>query len=133
MPKRPRQAHIPQQAKRRKSRRPTGESTATIADETRGQNGSLTVDEEPVFAGPPPMAEPALIGTGPVATAPRTGRRLSTLRGAAPSEQTAAASRAIPGQLPTFERAYLMRELRQIAIVSSSLLALIVVLTIILR
>jgi hypothetical protein len=134
MPKRPRQAHIPQQAKRRKARRPAGESTATVADQTKGQNGSLTVDDEAVFADPPVMPEPALIGTGPVATAPRSGRRLSTLRGTAPAEQaTTGPARAVPGQLPTFERAYLMRELRQIAAVSSFLLALIVALTIILR
>jgi hypothetical protein len=131
MPKRPRQAHIPQQSKRRKVRRPTpGTSTTYPSDET-GRNGTSVAGDEPAFADEPVFAEAAVVGATTVATA-RTGRRLSSLR--APQERMIAPGiRAVPGQLPTFERAYLMRELRQIAIVSSSLLALIIVLTIVLR
>ena len=41
--------------------------------------------------------------------------------------------RQIPGQLPTFERSYLIRELTQIAVISGSLLMLLVVLWIVMR
>jgi len=130
MPKRPRQAHIPQQSKRRKVRRPAPGTSSTYPSDETGRNGTSVADE-PAFVDEPAFAEAAVVGAATVATA-RTGRRLSSLR--APQERTIAPGiRAIPGQLPTFERAYLMRELRQIAIVSSSLLALIIVLTIILR
>jgi hypothetical protein len=42
-------------------------------------------------------------------------------------------TRVVPGQLPTFERAYLMSELRRTFFISAALLALIIVLTIVLR
>ena len=41
--------------------------------------------------------------------------------------------RQVPGQLPTFERAYLVRELTQIAAISGSLLLLLIVLWIVMR
>jgi hypothetical protein len=78
------------------------------------------------------MSEPAYLGTGPVATAApaRPQRRLDIVRGA---QEPVAPARVAPGQLPTFERAYLMRELRQIGVISTSLLGLIIALTLILR
>jgi hypothetical protein len=39
----------------------------------------------------------------------------------------------VPGQLPVFERAYLVGELRRIALTAGSLLAIIIVLAIVLR
>jgi hypothetical protein len=66
----------------------------------------------------------------PTASAPqRQHRRLDQVRGV----ETAGGVRIVPGQLPTFERRYLVRELRQIGLISSSLLALIIALTVILR
>ena len=44
-----------------------------------------------------------------------------------------AAVRVVPGQLPTFERAFLVSELRRIVVTAGALLALIVVLAIVLR
>jgi hypothetical protein len=44
-----------------------------------------------------------------------------------------AAIRVIPGQLPTFERAYLVKELRQILLTAGSLLAVIIALSFVLR
>ena len=41
--------------------------------------------------------------------------------------------RSHPGELPTYERTYLVRELTQISIVAGSLLALIVVLWLVMR
>ena len=41
--------------------------------------------------------------------------------------------RASTGQLPTFERAYLVRELTQIAVISSALLLLLIVLWVVMR
>lgn len=130
MPKKPRQAHISQQLKRRKARRPTPLAGA----ETPVPNGNATpLEEAPVLAGPALMADSAFLRSEPAAPASssgRLGRRTGALR--APEER-AIAARAIPGQLPTFERSYLMRELRQIGTISTALLALIIVLTIILR
>jgi len=79
-------------------------------------------------------ADAAFVGAAsspaPTAVAPaRQHRRLEQLRGV----DTAGGVRVIPGQLPTFERRYLVRELRQISVISGSLLAVIIALTIILR
>jgi hypothetical protein len=41
--------------------------------------------------------------------------------------------RSHPGELPTYERTYLVRELTQITIVATSLLALIIVLWVVMR
>jgi hypothetical protein len=57
------------------------------------------------------------------------GRRLQTLRG----NPDTRAVRITPGQLPTYERSFLQEELRRIAMISGSLLAFILVLTIVLR
>jgi hypothetical protein len=109
MPKRPRQAHVPSQVRRRKSRR-----DVAAAFESPG-----------VFT----PAEPAVpLSRSPVAAVPlgelQAGRRLAEAR-AGVVRQT--------GQLPTFEHAYLVRELRQIGITSTVLLGLILILTILLR
>jgi hypothetical protein len=48
-------------------------------------------------------------------------------------EEAFSTARVVPGQLPTFERTYLIAELRQIAITSGLLLAIIVGLAIALR
>ena len=61
----------------------------------------------------------------------RQRRRLEAVR--TPSEVATTTYRAAPGQLPTFDRHYLMRELWQIGIISGSLLLLIIVLAVILR
>jgi hypothetical protein len=57
------------------------------------------------------------------------GRRFA----AATSAREGYSGRMIPGQLPTFERAYLIRELTQIAVISGSLLTLLIVLWIVMR
>lgn len=58
---------------------------------------------------------------------PRTPRAPRPLEAPRPSAQRVA------GQLPTFERAYLMEELRRITMTAGSLLILIVVLALVLR
>jgi hypothetical protein len=132
MPKRPRQAHIPNQSKRRKVRRPDP-GAATVRQPDVARNGSSRVDE-PVFADPPVRPEAGFLGAGPIApAAPRVGRRVGSLRTPLDRGEALSAARVNPGQLPTFERTYLMRELRQIGVISTSLLALIIILTIILR
>jgi len=107
MPKRPRQAHIPQQTKKRKLRR-TPLTTAADSYLAPEDNGATFVQPPPPAHGP---AEPAL--------SRRAEARTTVLRSA--------------GQLPTFERSYLVNELRQIGLTAAGLLAFIVVLTVILR
>jgi len=121
VPKRPRQAHIPSQVRKRKVRRP-GEAAA-------GQPRSYP--EEPAFVQDPVngFGAAAFGASGPVDTRPRVGRRLELINRS--SEQ--AAVRVVPGQLPVFERAYLVGELRRIALTAGSLLAIIIVLAIVLR
>jgi len=115
MPKKSRRAHVPNQAAKRKGRRP-GPAPAA----------SAPLAEEPTFAEPPVAEVPGytanVVGTRPL-------RRLEQLR--ASREQTAV--RVVPGQLPTYERAYLVGELRRIALTAGSLFALLIVLTILLR
>ena len=107
MPKRPRQAHIPQQAKKRKVRR---NPLFTAADPYLAEEKVVS------FAERQPVATDAL----PSEALPRRAEaRLAVVRSA--------------GQLPTFERAYLVNELRQIALTATGLLAFIIVLTIVLR
>jgi hypothetical protein len=116
MAKKTRQAHIPKQAvTRRKPRRP---ATPAVAREPA-----------PVFADEPALnIAPAMGVQAPVDTRPRT--RLEALR---QSRETVTPMRVVPGQLPTFERAYLVSELRRIGVISTALLGLIIVLTILLR
>ena len=118
MPKRARQAHIPKQVtrKRKPVRRDGGVTTG--ADAYLDVSGPIQVatgmSRDPV--GPIPMpARPA--PSRP--QAPATPARPGTLRAA--------------GQLPTFERGYLLEELRRIAMTAGGLLALIIVLAVVLR
>ena len=118
MAKKSRQAHVPKQiVARRKARR-----TAT------GQ--PVAVEPAPVFADEPLVNVGAAMGSQPpVDTRPRSSR-LEALR---QSRDQVAPMRTVPGQLPTFERAYLISELRRIGIISTALLGVIIVLTILLR
>ena len=101
MPKRSRQAHVPQQSRKRKQR--------------RGQ----TFTPEDVYLAPPPGVAPGFDSP------PRLGTSVG--RAARPGPPRLA------GQLPTFERAYLIDELRRIAMTSAALMTLIIVLTVLLR
>jgi hypothetical protein len=65
-----------------------------------------------------------------VTAPPRAQRRLDAVRG---TQEPAVAVRVIPGQLPTFDRTYLMRELRLTSSISAALLGLIIALAFILR
>jgi hypothetical protein len=127
VPKRPRQAHIPAQQRSsvRKPKRPfmTASQRAEAAEELFEPNFA----DEPLFAG---GAIPSQ--TGPIDTRPqpRAGRRLEMLRGSANRDLGV---RVAPGQLPTYERGYLMEELRRISLISGGLLALVLVLTVVLR
>lgn len=135
MPKKRRQAHIPQQVRKRK---PARRLAASAAPEQRAG-----LDGSPTFANDvraPAVSAHASID-GPVeergdwpgqaiATETPRRRRLEELR---QRQQSAPARAAATGQLPTFERAYLMSELRRISITAGTLLALIVVLAIVLR
>jgi hypothetical protein len=89
---------------------------------------------EPNFADEPliPGGVSTGIGTGPIDTRPqpRAGRRLEMLRGSANRDL---GTRVAPGQLPTYERGYLMEELRRISLISGGLLAVVLVLTVLLR
>jgi hypothetical protein len=116
MPKRARQAHIPKKApsRRRKARRP-----AVVT----GSDAYLDVSG-PISAAP--------FGSEPVAPIPlptRDGPRPRTQQAQALRSSAARAS----GQLPVFERSYLVEELRRIATTAGSLLALIVILALVLR
>lgn len=136
MPKKPRQAHIPR-TRKRKARRP-GQPTGIAASGAVAGDEAYEDDEDaPTFANEPASIS-GLAGvdaSGPVETRPWRARRTSRLetlrRGREPS--TTAGVRTVPGQLPVFERAYLIRELRQITITAGGLLAIIVVLTLLLR
>lgn len=67
--------------------------------------------------------------SGPIDTRPRVGRRQEMVsRG---REQTNI--RVVPGQLPVFERSYLMTELRRIFTISGGLLAIIILLAFVMR
>jgi hypothetical protein len=104
------------------------------------------LDGNPIFADEVPMsgAAEAYTGPGPVETRPewigrtatqeaprrQPGRRTAQLRQRGTSE---GAARIMAGQLPTFERSYIMGELRRIAIISGALFAAIIVMTFLLR
>ncbi len=117
MPKRSRTSHIPSQVRRRKPRRPN-DFTSTLAESEAFKE--LAQAE----AGAVPMTATAV----PLA-APRMGRRLA----AASRSSDSYSGRSVPGQLPTFERSYLVRELTQIGVISGALLALLIVLWVVMR
>lgn len=82
---------------------------------------------KPVFADPPVGDVNGFGASGPVDTRPH--RRLELLT----RSREQAAVRVVPGQLPTFERAFLVSELRRITVTAGSLFALIILLAIVLR
>ena len=102
------------------------------------------IDGQPIFADDValPAATAHLGTTGPVETRPewigstaqqprrQPGRRTAQLRQRGASE---GAARIMAGQLPTFERSYIVGELRRIGIISGALFALIAVLAIVMR
>jgi hypothetical protein len=138
MPKKRRNAHIPQQTARR--RRAAARRDFAPAPEPPRENEPRDLDGNPIFASETAdwsSATPGFSPTGPVETRPhwigsqtgrREGRRRAELRGGAAGQV-----RVTPGQLPTYERAYLVNELQRIGIISGSLLAVIIVLAIVLR
>ena len=143
MPKKRRSAHIPQTMTRR--RRTNREPNAFPESQPR-----TDLEGEPIFADDvvAPDATAAWGGSGPVETRPHwinsqrstteearrpTGRRLEQLRRSSSGEHAAAGGRIIAGQLPTFERSYLVSELRRIFITSGALLALIVILNFVMK
>jgi hypothetical protein len=139
MPKKRRQAHIPQQQgtrRRRVVRRPG------FAPEPEPED-RVDLDGNPIFADPvvAPDATAFYGTTGPVETRPQwietpgrrqrqPGRRTAELRGTATGQ---GAARIAAGQLPTFEQGYLREELRRIAITAGSLFAMIILLAILMR
>ena len=116
MPKKVRQAHVPKQqvARRRPVRRPVNEAA---------------VSPSPVVAEEPARVDLPQAASAPSAVEARPRRRLELIQ----QTREAPTLRTIPGQLPTYEHAYLMRELRTIGTISTALLGLIIVLTIVLR
>jgi len=118
MPKRPRQSHVPQQARKRKPRRGPVVTPADI----------YLVPEAPAAGSGLAARNPA----GPIALEPEaTGRQAEPARGRRADARVTAVRQT--GQLPIFERAYLVNELRQIGITAAGLFGLIVILTILLR
>ena len=113
MPKRSRTSHIPSQIRRRKARRPNDFTSALATSETFHEIAE---------------AEAAVVPVSATAPGPRMGRRLEA---ASRSREGFVARGA--GQLPTFERAYLVRELTQIGVISGALLALLLVLWMVMR
>lgn len=116
MPKRPRRAHVPKQQAKHKARRPPTPAGLPSPPPTPA------FVPEPSAEGPQP---PAAVGAG------RPLRRLEQLR--ATREHAHPGSRALPGQLPTFERAYLVGELQRIAVTAGALFVLLVLLAVLMR
>ncbi len=134
----------PARATRRPPRRPDF-AAGPVQDEPKAEPEERTdLDGQPIFADDAGLTSVAGAfgdATGPVETRPewigrtsssqrQPGRRTAQLRQRGTSE---GAARIMAGQLPTFERAYIVDELRRIAIISTSLFALIVVLAIVMR
>ena len=113
MAKRSRTSHIPSQIRRRKNRRPNDFTSALAESETFQE-----IAEAEAAVSPAAVAAPG----------PRMGRRLE----AASRRREGYVARGA-GQLPTFERAFLMRELTQIGVISGVLLALLLVLWVVMR
>ncbi len=137
MPKKSRQAHIPSQIRRRKARKPGPLPAVEARPATEAREAKVdAVSADQVYAERTEFELPGRHGdvSGPAETRPH--RRLALLHSqrAEPvaRQQGQPATRSIPG-LPSFDRAYLASELRQITIVAGSLLALIVVLAVVLR
>jgi hypothetical protein len=103
------------------------------------------LDGQPIFADDVsvPSATAHFGISGPVETRPewigstapqqpqrQPGRRTAQLRQRGTSE---GAARIMASQLPTFERSYIVDELRRIAIISGALFALVIVLALVMR
>ena len=139
MPKKRRQAHIPQQQssrRRRTIRRPDVAPTPQPAERTDAGGQPIFADDAALSAATAPYGT-----TGPVETRPHwigntaqqqrmPGRRTAQLRRAGAVEATA---RVTAGQLPTFERAFLADELKRIAVISVLLFAFVIVLALVMR
>lgn len=109
MPKRPRQSHIPSQIRRRKPRRSADFSSSLPNPDTADIAGEVAA---------------------PAAASPSGGRRLAAVT----RQREGAVGRThLAGQLPTFERAYLVRELTQIGLVSGALLVFLLVVWVLMR
>jgi hypothetical protein len=135
MPKKKRQAHIPQGSPRK--RRPIRRNGLDPA----GNEQTNDLDGQPIFAEEVAVGVPGVTPSGPVETRPHrvasssapqgsaTRRRMEQLR----RNREDAPVRVVAGQLPSFAPGYLSNELRRITITSVSLFAVIIVLAIILR
>ena len=141
MPKKRRSAHTPQTVTHK--RRPTRQPNAFPESEPR-----TDLEGKPIFADDVVAPEATAswgAGSAPIETRPAwinsenrraadearrpTGRRLEQLRRSASGEHAGPGTgRIIAGQLPTFERSYLVSELRRIFITSGVLLTLIIIL-----
>ena len=120
MPKRARQAHIPKQAVRRRK--------------TPRRDGGVVTGADAYLDVSGPISTPG-IASGPVAPIPMPSGTSTAVR-ARPSSSAQPArpgTYRAAGQLPTFERSYLVDELWRIAITAGILLAFIIGLTIVLR
>jgi hypothetical protein len=95
---------------------------------------------EPVFADEPAVTVPGYGASGPVETRPHwiarnervQGRRLAQLRRSSGEERGVSRSSAT-GVLPTFAIGSIAAEIRQIAITTGAMVALLIVLAIVLR
>lgn len=136
---------------RRAPRRPdfaAGPQQQEPADDSEPEERT-DLDGNPIFADEAtlsPVTSAYGDATGPVETRPhwigsappeqqqqprrQPGRRTAQLRQRGTSE---GAARIMAGQLPTFERSYIMNELRRIAIISGALFAAVIVMTVLLR
>jgi hypothetical protein len=125
-PKRPDFAAGPQQpqAQPEPEERVDREGNPIFADEV------ATADASEAYTGPGPVeTRPAWID-GPAQRRRQPGRRTAQLRQRGSSE---GAARIMAGQLPTFERSYIVNELRLISVISTTLFAVIVVLAVVMR
>jgi hypothetical protein len=142
MTKRKRTSHIPQGAPRK--RRPVRrafDSTTTAPESTERTD----LEGNPMFADEiVNAAATAYDGVeGPVETRPHwiatsrparaSGRRLDQLRRSGGSSTEFAAAHTNAGPLPVYERSFLIAELRTIAMISTTLLGVIIALTFVLR
>jgi hypothetical protein len=119
MPKRARQAHIPKQItrKRKTARREVVATAPESYFDVSGPINTAGIASDPVAPIPIPSAPARARPAPPIV--PIAAVRPGTMRAA--------------GQLPAFERAYLVDELRRIGITAGALLGLIIFLAFVLR
>jgi hypothetical protein len=138
MTKKRRTAHIPQGAPRK--RRPVRrafEGVPVAEPRTDAEGNPIFADDAVApdglsgYGGSSPVeTRPHWIGSSDPEQTPARRRRLEQLRR---SGGDMCGVRIAAGQLPTYERSYLVSELRRIGITSGLLLTLIIVLAIVLR